>query len=109
MVDEFQDGRGAPLLLISLKAGGTGLNLAAAAGSSTTTAGGSRRRGPGDRPRAPHRADRPRRAVKLVTEGTLEERIADVIDDKRALADAVVGTSEAWLTELSTDGASAIS
>ncbi len=40
---------------------------------------------------------------KLVCEGTVEERIGVVIDDKRKLADAVVGTSEAWLSELSTD------
>ena len=41
---------------------------------------------------------------KLVCQGTVEERVAQLIDDKRALADAVVGTSgEQWLTELSTD------
>ena len=39
---------------------------------------------------------------KLVCEGTVEERIAALIDEKRALADAVVGSGEAWLTELST-------
>jgi SNF2 family DNA or RNA helicase len=40
---------------------------------------------------------------KLVCEGTVEERIGVVIDDKRKLADAVVGSGEAWLSELSTD------
>ena len=40
---------------------------------------------------------------KIVCEGTVEERIGTVIDDKRKLADAVVGTSEAFLSELSTD------
>ena len=35
-------------------------------------------------------------------EGTVEERIAALIDQKRALADAVVGSGEAWLSELST-------
>jgi non-specific serine/threonine protein kinase len=39
---------------------------------------------------------------KLVCEGTVEERIAAMIDDKRALADAVVGTGESWLSELTT-------
>ena len=39
---------------------------------------------------------------KLVCEGTVEERIAQLIDDKQALADVVVGQGEAWLTELST-------
>jgi non-specific serine/threonine protein kinase len=41
---------------------------------------------------------------KLVCEGTVEERIDALIDDKRKLADAVVGAGgEAWLSELSTD------
>ena len=40
---------------------------------------------------------------KLVCQGTVEERIGELIDDKRALADAVVGTGEAGCSELSTD------
>jgi len=41
---------------------------------------------------------------KLVCEGTVEERIDSLIDDKRKLAQAVVGTGgEQWLSELSTD------
>ena len=41
---------------------------------------------------------------KLVCEGTVEEKIDALINDKRSLADAVVGTTgEAWLSELSTD------
>ena len=36
-------------------------------------------------------------------QGTVEERIGQVIDEKRAIADAVIGTGEAWLSELSTD------
>ena len=40
---------------------------------------------------------------KLVCEGTLEERISQLIDDKRSLAASVLGTGEQWLTELSTD------
>jgi SNF2 family DNA or RNA helicase len=40
---------------------------------------------------------------KLVCEGTVEERIGQVIDDKRLLADAAIGSGEAWLTELDTD------
>jgi SNF2 family DNA or RNA helicase len=38
-----------------------------------------------------------------VCQGTVEERIGEVIDEKRAIADAVIGTGEAWLSELSTD------
>ena len=40
---------------------------------------------------------------KLVTLGTVEERIDEMITRKRELAQRVVGTGEAWLTELSTD------
>jgi len=39
---------------------------------------------------------------KLVSQGTIEQRIDDMIASKRALARRVVGTGEAWLTELST-------
>ena len=39
---------------------------------------------------------------KLVCEGTVEERIAAIIDDKQRLADLVVGHGETWLSELST-------
>jgi non-specific serine/threonine protein kinase len=39
---------------------------------------------------------------KLVCAGTLEEKIALMITDKRGLAASVVGTGEGWLTELST-------
>ncbi|HEV8165055.1 MAG TPA: hypothetical protein VGR74_11515, partial [Actinomycetota bacterium] len=39
---------------------------------------------------------------KLVCVGTLEERIDRMIEEKRGLAARIVGTGEAWLTELST-------
>jgi SNF2 family DNA or RNA helicase len=39
-------------------------------------------------------------AHKLVTAGTVEERIAELLAGKRALADAVVGAGESWVTEL---------
>ena len=40
---------------------------------------------------------------KFVTSGTLEERIDDMIESKKSLAEAVIGGGEEWLTELSTD------
>ena len=40
---------------------------------------------------------------RLVTEGTLEDRIAIMLERKRGLAEAVVGEGEAWLTDLSDD------
>ena len=39
---------------------------------------------------------------KFVCVGTLEERIDAMIEEKKALAESVVGTGESWLTELST-------
>jgi SNF2 family DNA or RNA helicase len=42
---------------------------------------------------------------KLVCQGTVEGRISQLIDDKKALAGAVIGTGEGegWISELSTD------
>ena len=104
MVAEFQAGEGAPLLLVSLKAGGTGLNLTAA----SQVIHYDRWWNPAVEDQATDRAWRlgQQRTVnvhKLVCQGTVEERIGEVIDEKRAIADAVVGNGEAWLSELSTD------
>ena len=40
---------------------------------------------------------------KLVSAGTIEERIDEMITAKRDLAGRVVGAGEQWITELSTD------
>jgi SNF2 family DNA or RNA helicase len=40
---------------------------------------------------------------KFICGGTLEERIDEMIESKRALAESVLGAGESWLTELSTD------
>ena len=103
MVAGFQAGDGPPLLLVSLKAGGTGLNLTAAG----QVIHYDRWWNPAVEDQATDRAWRIgqwRTVVvhKLVCEGTVEERIAALIDEKRALADSVVGSGEAWLSELST-------
>ena len=104
MVAEFQAGVGSPLLLVSLKAGGTGLNLTAA----SQVIHYDRWWNPAVEDQATDRAWRlgQLRTVnvhKLVCQGTVEERIGQVIDEKRKIADAVIGTGEAWLSELSTD------
>jgi SNF2 family DNA or RNA helicase len=104
MVAGFQAGEGPPLLLVSLKAGGTGLNLTGAG----QVIHYDRWWNPAVEDQATDRAWRlgqTRTVVvhKLVCEGTVEERIAALIDVKRALADAVVGSGEAWLSELTTD------
>jgi hypothetical protein len=103
MVAGYQAGEGPPLLLVSLKAGGTGLNLTAAG----QVIHYDRWWNPAVEDQATDRAWRIgqwRTVVvhKLVCEGTVEERIAALIDEKRALADSVVGSGEAWLSELST-------
>ncbi|MEP7112459.1 MAG: SNF2-related protein [Ilumatobacteraceae bacterium] len=105
MVDEFQTRSGSPLLLVSLRAGGTGLNLTAA----SRVVHYDRWWNPAVEDQATDRAWRigQQRAVfvhKLVCQGTIEERVDAMINDKRALADAVIGTTgETWLSELSTD------
>ncbi|MER6988345.1 DEAD/DEAH box helicase [Saccharopolyspora hirsuta] len=102
MVDAFQDDdTAAPLLVISLKAGGTGLNLTRA----THVLHYDRWWNPAVEDQATDRAHRigqSRRVHvhKLVAHGTLEERIAELLEQKRALADSVVGSGESWLAEL---------
>jgi len=39
---------------------------------------------------------------KFVCLGTLEERIDRMLEEKKALADSVVGSGENWMTEMST-------
>ncbi len=105
MVARFQDsGPGAPpLFVLSLKAGGTGLTLTAA----NHVVHVDRWWNPAVEDQATDRAFRigQRRAVqvrKFVCAGTIEERIAGMIRDKRGLAARIVGSGEEWLTELST-------
>jgi SNF2 family DNA or RNA helicase len=103
MVARFQAGDGPPVFLLSLKAGGTGLNLTAA----NQVIHFDRWWNPAVEDQATDRAFRigQRRDVqvrKLVCAGTLEERIDAMIEQKKALAESVVGTGESWLTELST-------
>ncbi len=104
MVARFAAADGPPVLLLSLKAGGVGLNLTAA----NHVIHFDRWWNPAVEDQATDRAFRigQRRDVqvrKFVCVGTLEERIDRMIEDKRALAERIVGTGEAWLTELSTD------
>jgi hypothetical protein len=104
MVERFQLGEGPPLLLVSLRAGGTGLNLTAA----SRVIHYDRWWNPAVENQATDRAwrigqDRTVFVHKLVCQGTVEERIAAIIDEKQQLAQLVVGTGEAWLSELSTD------
>ncbi len=104
LVERFQSSDGPPVLLVSLKAGGTGLNLTAA----SHVVHLDRWWNPAVEDQATDRAYRigQKRTVfvhKLVSTGTVEERIDAMISAKRALADQVVGTGDGWITELSTD------
>jgi superfamily II DNA or RNA helicase len=101
MVASFQAGN-VPVFLLSLKAGGVGLNLTRA----THVIHYDRWWNPAVEDQASDRAHRigQRRAVqihRLVCEGTLEDRIAELLERKRALAESVVGQGEAWIGDLS--------
>ncbi|MCX4525309.1 MULTISPECIES: DEAD/DEAH box helicase [unclassified Streptomyces] len=100
LVDRFQAGE-VPVFLLSLKAAGTGLNL--------TRAGHvihfDRWWNPAVEEQATDRAYRigqtqPVQVHRIIAEGTVEDRIAEMLEAKRALADAVLGSGESALTEL---------
>ncbi len=102
MVAGFQQMTEPAVFLLSLKAGGTGLNLTAASHVIHV----DRWWNPAVEDQATDRAFRigQRKDVqvrKFVCVGTLEERIDTMIEEKKALADRIVGTGEGWLTEMS--------
>ncbi|MFI5720807.1 DEAD/DEAH box helicase [Nocardia sp. NPDC051750] len=104
MVEAFQQADGPPLMLLSLKAGGTGLNLTAA----NHVVHLDRWWNPAVENQATDRAFRigQQRTVqvrKLVCVDTIEERIDEMITGKRELADLAVGVGENWITELGDD------
>ncbi|HEY0888489.1 MAG TPA: DEAD/DEAH box helicase [Nocardioides sp.] len=107
MVAAFQAGPeagGPPVFLLSLKAGGTGLNLTRA----DHVVHVDRWWNPAVEDQATDRAyrigqTRPVQVHRLVTRGTIETKIGELLARKRSLADAVLGRGEAALTELSDD------
>ena len=103
MVTRFQSDGGPPVFLLSLKAGGTGLNLTAASHVIHL----DRWWNPAVENQATDRAFRigQKRNVqvrKFICTGTLEEKIDESMEEKKALADLVISDGERWLTELST-------
>ncbi len=95
MVAAFQDAAGPPVLLISLKAGGTGLNLTAADHVFLCDPWWN----PAAEDQAADRAhrigqDRPVMVYRLVSKDTVEERILTLQTRKRALADAALGEAD---------------
>jgi SNF2 family DNA or RNA helicase len=103
LVARFQRSDGtAPIFVLSLKAGGIGLNLTAA----NHVFHYDRWWNPAVENQATDRAFRigQTRTVqvhKFVVAGTLEEKIDQMIESKSNLADSVIGSGEGWLTELS--------
>jgi len=101
MVERFQQRVGPAVFVLSLKAGGSGLNLTRA----NHVFHYDRWWNPAVENQATDRAFRigQTKAVqvhKLVCAGTLEEKIASIIDRKAAVSERVVGTGEGWLSEL---------
>ncbi|HET6532937.1 MAG TPA: SNF2-related protein [Actinoplanes sp.] len=104
LVDRFQHDDEPMLFLLSLKAAGTGLNLTAA----NHVIHFDRWWNPAVEDQATDRAfrigqSRNVQVRKFICTGTLEEKIDDMIERKKALASSVVGTGEDWVTDLSTD------
>lgn len=102
MVERFQNDRTERIFLLSLKAGGTGLNLTAASNVIHYDLWWN----PAVEAQATDRAYRigQQKNVqvhRLITRATFEERINDMIQSKRDLADLTVGTGESWIGNLS--------
>ena len=104
MVERFQNEESGPaIFLLSLKAGGTGLNLTRA----NHVFHFDRWWNPAVENQATDRAFRIGQTKnvqvhKFLCVGTLEEKIDEMIESKKEVAEKVVGTGEGWLTELST-------
>ena len=102
MVERFQqEPHGPRVFVLSVKAGGTGLNLTAA----SHVFHYDRWWNPAVEDQATDRAYRigQKRAVqvhKLVCAGTVEEKIDRLLEQKRKIAAKVVGAGEQWITEL---------
>lgn len=105
MVQRFQnDGNAPPFFVLSLKTGGTGLNLTRA----NHVVMFDRWWNPAVEQQAVDRAyrigqDRSVQVHYFCCKGTLEEKIEALIQSKRAVAEAVVGVGENWLADLSDD------
>ena len=103
MVEAFQGEKYVPYMVLSVKAGGTGLNLT----NASHVVHFDRWWNPAVENQATDRAYRigqkSRVMVhKLVCKGTIEEKINDMIESKKALTDNVIGAGgENWITEMS--------
>jgi SNF2 family DNA or RNA helicase len=104
MVERFQSNDDPPpLFILSLKAGGTGLNLTRA----NHVIHFDRWWNPAVENQATDRAFRIGQTKnvevhKFICAGTLEDKIDEMIERKKEIAEKVIGAGEGWLTELST-------
>jgi len=107
IIDQFQsnDLESPPILILSLRAGGTGLNLT----QGTTVIHIDRWWNPAVEDQATDRAYRIGQksivnVYKFITKGTIEEKIDDLLEEKRELADTIVAsTGESWISDLDDD------
>ena len=103
MVDDFQNNPDSHILLVSLKAGGTGLNLTAA----SVVIHYDLWWNPAVESQASDRAwrigqQRDVLVYRFVTEGTFEERINEMLTEKRRITDLAVSSGENWVGDMST-------
>jgi SNF2 family DNA or RNA helicase len=104
LVDQFQKRKNTKLFILTVKTGGTGLNLTAA----NHVFHYDRWWNPAVENQATDRAYRigQKQSVqvhKFIASGTLEDRIDMMIEKKKELAENIIGNDEGWLTQLSTD------
>ena len=107
IVDKFNnEERRNPFMILSLKAGGVGLNLAGA----NHVIHFDRWWNPAVENQATDRAFRIGQhknvfVHKFVTKGTIEDRINDILESKKSLADSIIDTSSEakWITDMSND------
>ena len=104
MVDKFQNNPQSKIFIVSLKAGGTGLNLTAAQNVIHYDLWWN----PAVENQATDRAYRIGQkenvmVYRFITSGTFEEKINEMITQKEELAKLTVGTGESFITEMSTD------
>ncbi len=106
IINRFQDSNAntPPILILSLKAGGTGINLTEA----TTVFHFDRWWNPAVEKQATDRAYRIGQTenvnvYKFITINTIEEKIDNLIEEKKELADMVITSGESWISELSDD------
>lgn len=100
MIQRFQDPSGPRIFILSLKAGGVGLNLTRA----NHVFHFDRWWNPAVEDQATDRAFRIGQkqnvqVYKFICSGTLEERIDAIIEKKKGLAQSIIGSGEAWITE----------